>query len=113
VENDGFILSYNQNQIIMNKHYLQSQLKDSGKAYLFYFLGGSHYAYMGNWGIQILFWITFGGMFFWAFIDMFRISSIVQKHNMPILQKIADLEKREKDEDFQKQMMMMQAVKNG
>lgn len=97
----------------MNKQILQSQLKDSGKAYLFYFFGGAHYAYLGNWGKQILFWCTFGGFFIWAFIDMFRVSSIVQQHNIPILQQISDLEKREKDEDFQKQMMMMQAVKNG
>ena len=96
----------------MNKQILQSQLKDSGKAYLFYFFGGAHYAYLGNWGKQILFWCTFGGLLIWAFVDMFRISSIVQKHNLPILQQISDLEKREKDEDFQKKMILIQTVKN-
>lgn len=96
----------------MSKQILQSQLKESGKAYLFYFFGGSHYAYLGNWGTQILFWITFGGIGVWALIDMFRMSSLVQKHNYPILEKIDKLEKKEKDEDFQKQMLMMQSLKN-
>ena len=96
----------------MNKQILQSQLKDSGKAYLFYFFFGAHYAYLGNWGKQVLFWITFGGFFIWAFIDLFTLSGIVEKHNIPILHQISDLEKREKDDDFQKQLMMMQTVKN-
>ena len=97
----------------MNKQILESQLKDSGKAYLFYFLGGAHYVYLGSQGKQVLFWCTCGGLFIWTFIDLFRISSIVQKHNLSILQQIVDLYKREKDKDFQKQMLMMQAVKNG
>lgn len=96
----------------MNKQILQSQLKDSGKAYLFYFFGGAHYAYLGNWGKQILFWITFGGIGIWAFIDLFTMSNKVEKHNVPILHQISDLEKREKDEDFQKKMILIQTVKN-
>lgn len=96
----------------MSKQILQSQLKESGKAYLFYFFGGAHYAYLGKWGTQILFWVTFGGIGIWALMDIFRISSLVQKHNYPILENIEKLEKKEKDEDFQKQMIMMQSLKN-
>ncbi len=95
----------------MSKLLLQNQLKESSTTYLFYFFFGAHYAYLGKWGTQILFWLTIGGLGIWAIIDLFRISSLVKKHNSPIFAEIERLEKKEKDEDFKKQMMMMQALK--
>lgn len=91
---------------------LQNELKKTGTAYLFYFLFGAHYIYLGQIGKQILFWITLGGLGFWALIDLFTLGSKVDKTNAPILKKISDLERDEKDDKFKKDLMMMQAVKN-
>tara|TARA_R110002167_G_scaffold220263_2_gene424869 strand:- start:815 stop:1009 length:195 start_codon:yes stop_codon:yes gene_type:complete len=64
----------------MNKHLLQSQIKSTGTAYLlFLFLFGTHYAYLGKWGLQFLFWFTFGGLGFWAFIDLHSLGSKMEK----------------------------------
>lgn len=44
--------------------------------YFAWLLFGLHYAYYGQWGRQILFWLTFGGLGFWWVIDFFRVPSI-------------------------------------
>ncbi|PIZ06037.1 MAG: TM2 domain-containing protein [Flavobacteriales bacterium CG_4_10_14_0_8_um_filter_32_5] len=96
----------------MNKHYLQSQIKSTGTAYLLFFLlFGTHYAYLGKWGWQILFWITLGGLGIWAFIDLFTIPRKVNRHNAKIFMKIEDIEKRERNEDQARQMAMIAAAK--
>lgn len=96
----------------MNNHLLQSQLKSTGTAYLFFFLFGAHYIYLGQIGKQFLFWITFGGLGIWAFIDLFTLGGKVDNANAPIFKKISDLERDEKDDKFKKDLMMMQAMKN-
>ena len=69
----------------MNKYHLQSQIKSVETAYLFFFfLFGTHYAYLGKWGIQFLYWITLGGLGIWALIDFFTISEKVERHNAVI-----------------------------
>lgn len=40
-----------------------------------------HYAYVRKWGLQILFWLTFGGFFIWWFIDLFRLPGIIRDYN--------------------------------
>jgi len=96
----------------MNNLQLQSQLKTTGTAYLFFFLGGAHYIYLGNIGKQILFWCTFGGIGVWWMIDMFTLGDKVNTVNTPIMKKMSDNERDERDEKFKKDMMMMQAMKN-
>ncbi|MEW7292195.1 TM2 domain-containing protein [Aquimarina sp. 2304DJ70-9] len=97
----------------MNKHYLQSQIKSTGTAYLFYFLlFGSHYAYLGKWGLQFLFWFTFGGLGIWSLIDLFTMSDKVSKHNFPIFKRIEEIENKEKEFDQEKQIAMIAAIKN-
>lgn len=59
----------------------QQNLKSTGTAYVFWFLIGSHYGYLDNWGTQLLFWLTAGGVMIWFLIDLFRIPSLVKKHN--------------------------------
>lgn len=86
---------------------LQSKLKSTGTAYLFFLLLGAHYAYLGKWGLQILFWVTFGGAGIWWIIDLFTISGKVEKYNMPILHEI---DKTEKDEEHKRNMVMMAAA---
>lgn len=55
--------------------------KSIGIAYVLWFFLGLHYAYLGKWGIQIVYWITLGGFFIWAFVDLFRIPSLVRDFN--------------------------------
>ena len=94
----------------MNKHYLQSKVKSTGTAYLFWFTLGAHYAYLGKWGIQILYWITLGGLGIWALIDLFTMSGKVNKYNADIFQQIEAIEKKEKDDDHARNMAMMSAA---
>ncbi|WP_372648263.1 TM2 domain-containing protein [Draconibacterium sp.] len=94
----------------MNKHYYQAKIKSTGTAYLFWFLLGAHYLYLGKFGLQILFWITLGGLGFWALIDLFAMSDKVEKYNQPIFNKIEELEKKEKEEEFARTMAMVNAA---
>jgi len=52
-----------------------------GVAYLLWLFLGWHYAYVGRWGIQFLYWLTLAGFFVWALIDLFRMPSIVRTYN--------------------------------
>ena len=94
----------------MNKHFLMSKMKSSGTAYLCWLFLGCHYAYLGNWGLQILYWITFGGIGIWALIDLFHIPSKVSNHNLLISNQIAAIEKNEKEESHSRNMAMMAAA---
>jgi TM2 domain-containing membrane protein YozV len=52
-------------------------------AYLLWFFLAAHYAYVGQWGKQILLWLllpTGIGAIWWC-IDAFRMSSIVEEVN--------------------------------
>jgi hypothetical protein len=60
--------------------YLRTK-RSLGVAYLLWLLLGWHYAYVGRWGIQILYWITAGGLLLWALADLFRMPSIVRTFN--------------------------------
>ena len=94
----------------MNKHYLMSKMKSTGTAYLCWFFVGCHYAYLGKWGVQILYWITLGGIGIWALIDLFHIPTKVSTHNLIISSQIDEIEKKEKDDAHAKNMAMMAAV---
>ena len=83
----------------MNKLYLQSQVKSTGTAYLFFFLFGFHYIYLGKWFTQILFWLTLGGIGIWALIDLFTISDKVNSYNAKIFQQIEDSVEKAKGEE--------------
>ena len=78
----------------MNTHYLQSKMKSSGIAYVCWFILGIHYAYLGKWGLQILYWITLGGFGVWAILDLFLIPGKVDRHNFNISKQIIELERR-------------------
>jgi hypothetical protein len=59
----------------------QRKMKSKGVAYLLWLLFGLHYAYLGKWLIQLVFWITGGGFFVWWFIDLFRVSGLINERN--------------------------------
>lgn len=41
----------------------------------------THYAFIGKWQLQVLFWITLGGGFIWWLVDFFRIKQLVKEKN--------------------------------
>jgi hypothetical protein len=58
--------------------------KSVGIAYLLIFLLGAHYAYLGSWGLQVLYWITIAGLGIWGLIDLFRLPSVVNTYNKDV-----------------------------
>lgn len=58
--------------------------KSSGVAYLLWFFLGFHYAYVGKWGMLVLFWVTFGGFFIWWLVDAFRIPGVINDYNKDV-----------------------------
>jgi len=58
--------------------------KDMACAYVFWVLFGLHYAYLGKWGMQLLFWLTAAGLGVWWFIDLFRIPGLVRNYNADV-----------------------------
>lgn len=79
----------NTQQMILN-----NSLKKTGTAYLFWIILGAHYAYLNKWGLQILFWLTFGGFGIWALIDLFTIPSKVDAFNAPIYAQMEKLDEK-------------------
>lgn len=55
--------------------------KITSEAYAFWLLFGTHYAYLGKWGVQVIFWLTAAGFGLWWIIDVFRVGSLVRDHN--------------------------------
>lgn len=94
----------------MNKYDLQSRIKSTGMAYVMWFFLGAHYAYLGRWGIQLLYWFTLGGIGVWAFIDLFTMSGKVNAYNAPLFLEIQKLEQQEKDENHRMNLAMMAAA---
>ena len=94
----------------MDKHYLQSKIKSTGSAYLFWFFFGLHYAYLGKWGVQFLYWFTLGGLGIWSLIDLFTMSDKVNTYNASIFRQIASIEKKEKEEAHERQLAMISAA---
>lgn len=62
----------------------QRRKKSLGFAFFLWLLLGWHYAYLGKWGVMVLFWLTLGGLLLWWLIDFFRLSSLVENYNKDI-----------------------------
>lgn len=67
---------------------LNSKEKEMSTAYICWFLLGVHYFYLGQPMKNILYWVTGGGFFIWAIIDLFRMKSLVEKSNEKIVQEL-------------------------
>ncbi|SUP44742.1 TM2 domain-containing protein [Veillonella criceti] len=59
--------------------------KDTGMAYLWWFIFGVHYFYLKKPIINLLYWITASGFGIWAVIDLFRIPGMVRRYNEQLL----------------------------
>lgn len=55
-----------------------------GVAYLWWFLFGAHRGYLGQWGMQFLYWLSGGGVFIWAVVDLFLIPGMVADQNKDV-----------------------------
>lgn len=55
--------------------------KSVAVGYLCWFILGIHYAYVRKWGLQVVYWLTIGGLLFWMIIDIFRIPKIIGDYN--------------------------------
>ena len=58
----------------------QELVKPSTIWLLFLFLGWS-YGSLGKVGIQILFYVTFGGFLIWTLVRLFTLSSAIKQYN--------------------------------
>ncbi len=63
--------------------YYKRRAKKLSTAYLLWLLT-LHYAYLGRWGTQILFWSTLGGFSVWWVVDFFRIRRMIARYNEEI-----------------------------
>jgi TM2 domain-containing membrane protein YozV len=43
-----------------------------------------HYFYVGKVWVNLLFWLTFGGLGIWWVIDLFRLSDLVREYNKTV-----------------------------
>jgi hypothetical protein len=55
--------------------------KSVGAAYALWFFLGWHYAYQRKWGVQVLYWVSAGGVGVWALIDLFRVPGMIGGYN--------------------------------
>lgn len=58
----------------------RAQAKSPLVAFLFLPLGW-HYLYLRKRGLQVLFWLTLGGLAAWWVLDVFRIRGLVREYN--------------------------------
>ena len=71
--------SNTQNLMIYN-----SRKKDSATIWLLFLLLGWSYGSLGKMGLQILYYITFGGLGIWALIRLFTLNGAIKDYNRKI-----------------------------
>lgn len=57
--------------------------KSTGIGYVCW-LFSLHYAYVGQWGLEIIFLCTMGGFFIWWLVDAFRVPGIINNYNRDV-----------------------------
>ncbi len=66
----------------------RQQARSAPTAYALCLLVGGQYGYVGRWGLQILFWVTLGGLMVWWIVDLFRIPGMVRRYNERVAHEI-------------------------
>ena len=69
----------------------QARQKDTGLAYLFC---GVHYFYLNKPVINIIYWLTAGGLGIWMIIDLFRIPGMVKDRNKAVIKEAIEEAKK-------------------
>ncbi len=67
--------------------YNERKANSSSVWVLFLFLGWS-YGSLDKMGLQILYYLTFGGFGFWAFIRLFTLSSSIKNYNRQVAKQV-------------------------
>jgi len=57
--------------------------KSTPVAYLLWLIG-LHYAYLGKWGLLVVYWLSFWGFFVWMIADLFRIPGLIRGYNKDV-----------------------------
>ncbi len=57
-------------------------------AYVLQIMFSAPYAYFNEWGKQILYWFTWGGLGIWWFINLFRLPAKVKRYNTKLADEI-------------------------
>ena len=84
-----------------SKTQLQGELKSKGTAWVMYLFLGCQYGYLNKWGVQMAYWLTLGGLGMWAFIDLFRINGLVNKHNNKIYSLMQEIDEKKHKETLE------------
>jgi TM2 domain-containing membrane protein YozV len=71
------------------QHEVSQERKNPSVAMLLAFFFGLHYAYLGRWGLQVLFWCTLGGIGLWWLVDIFRAQGLARRYNGEVAEKAA------------------------
>lgn len=58
--------------------------KSPAIGYIALFILSWHYFYLKKWGMQILFWLTGGGLGVWWLVDAFRMPSLIREYNQDV-----------------------------
>ncbi len=59
--------------------------KSLGLAYFFLIIClGIPYGYLGKWGLQLVYWLTGAGVFFWFFYLLFALPGMVRDYNKDV-----------------------------
>ena len=77
----GKLAAYKQEEFV--EEYRRKAKSKTPSYFLWLFLG-CHYAYLGNWRVQFLFWVTCGGIGAWWLADLFRIPGMVGQFNKDV-----------------------------
>lgn len=77
-----------QDQIKFQELYLERRKSETLAIICVLFFPCTHYAFLGKWQMQVLFWLTLGGGLVWWIYDIFRIKKLVKKCNTEIQNKI-------------------------
>ena len=85
-----------------SKTELREGLKSTGTAWVLYWFLGGHYAYIGKWGVQLLYWFTLGGCGVWILLDLFRVNGLIRKYNNKIYDMIEDVEDKKHQQNLEK-----------
>ena len=71
-----------------------SELKTQGLLVILFALS-CHYWYLNNWKLQLLYWLTLGGLGFWTLVDMFRLAPMLKAYNAELAKKTLELIKNQ------------------
>ena len=66
----------------------ESRKASSNKIWMLFLLLGWSYGSLGNIGLQILFYLTLGGLGVWTFVRLFTLSSAIKAYNLQIAKEL-------------------------